>query len=123
MKNQLTKKDLGMCWFNWFYKVVLPYNMLSLTGSAIISLAEKLYLMTFLYIIDIVIIATAFITYIVSRKKSPPYPIALFYLTLCWCCSAVLINAFNGVGSSLLAVVVLFIPNIIYFTKRRHLYK
>ena len=123
MKNSLTKKELGMRWFNCFYKFILPINMFSLLGNTITAIQTNLYLNATLCIIDLMFIIITYIIYFLNRKKSFDYPITLYYLTLCWGAGAALINVPNGLMTVLSSFVILFIPNVIYFTKRKHLYK
>ncbi len=123
MKNTLTRKELGMRWFNCFYKFIVPISIFLSACYIVMDISEKAFMFLIFDTIQTTIAIATFVIYRVSKsKKAHFYPISLFYLTIASYTLPVLTNIANGLYPVILAIIV-NITQLIYFSKRKHFYR
>ena len=119
----------GMKWFNFFYKFSLPVGMvltlLSCVSSFILAFRDDMINIddAVIQLIHFVLSSSIFINF--RRSKSEDirsYPIRLYYLTIIFIVYFALIEIWLNVYSSFVCIPFVII-NIIYFNKRKSMFK
>ncbi len=120
--NNIGNNQLGMRWFDFFYKFSLPLGIIVSIANLANFIQSAYYLDAVLQVIYIAFAVTLVVLY--RSKKGAPircYPAILYPLTLTFLIYLTIVNTLTNYASIFVWIIYLVL-NIVYFSKRKHLF-